>query len=215
MSPLDLTWGVVAAYIGWRLLRKFGRLADRLLDPRIDRLAKSLDRKIASISIPSRAKTLLLQTIRRLFRLTVQLVVLYGLIWCALPVILARHLTLRQSVMLAEASLSGDPPSARVLDFVNQHAALLVSLPEPPRNALMLTDHQRLVGLGIFEDGPIDVGAAHIVRGRVITSQKAHYVSYHSKVTPLGKRVAFWRFRRWQEVFSRFRAREGTSPPSN
>ncbi len=143
------------------------------------------------------------------------MLVFYILVYLTLPIILSRHLTLRQSEMLAESSLREYPQSPKILDFINTHATLLVSLPEPPRYALMLADQQRLVGLGIMEDGPIDVGEAYIARGAVITSQKTRYVSYHSKLTNLGTRVAFWRFGLWREVLSRFCARGKVTAPPN
>ncbi len=188
MIPL-VTGSAFVISIVWWFVRKIGRLVDRLIDPRIDQLAEWIDQKIASI--PTIAKRQILRIGGRCLRLGLQGFVIYLAIYLTLPVLLAQHLTLRQSVILAQASLIDESKTDASLEFFNKNFNLLISLPDPPRNALWLSDHQRLVGMGILEDGAIEFTKEGITSTQGV---KADVMRYHIKLTRLGKRTVWWRF---------------------
>lgn len=101
---------------------------------------------------------------------------------------LAKRLTQRQTVMLAESYLSKETESPKLLDYLNQHGAILVSLADPAtRDALLFADQQTLVSLDLLEDGELFQGTRTMrIRNRPTL---VPVTGYHSKITPLGIKV--------------------------
>lgn len=193
--------GLLVVGTKW-VLDRVGHQTDRFLDKHIDYSPAGVH---GPVETPHQTRRLLLYLVRSTARLTIQGVVLFGIVSVTLPIILSRALTLRQSALLAQSASVQMPASQPiVMPFLEKHVgSLFASIPQPQASALMLTDQQRLVGLGIFEDGPIKIDDVPIVRGRVITKDKALMVSYQAKLTLLGKQVVFWRFGLAQETMKK------------
>lgn len=187
--PSQLTLLAVCGVGAKWVLDRLGHQTDRFLDTHSRAIQAALWKWLGTI--PSKTKQQLLKLGKTCIRVAIQGLLLYGMISFALPIYLATHLTQRQATILVEAILPGPTMTVqkRLVNYLHAHSGILMELPEPEGTCLLLSDHQHLVGLGLLEDGPISVGKGELAW----STQKAKTVSYHSKITFLGRNVVWWR----------------------